>query len=221
MSYELSLPDRPDSIRASVEDGLRKAIMSGEFPPGTHLSDRLLCTRFGASRSIVREAIRPLETEGLVILAPHRGPFVASLSVAEAVQIYEVRGALEALAGQGFAERASDEERAALRRIFERLAATGDDRADLLPLKRDFYAVLLRGCRNSYAERLLGQMLNRVNLLRAASMSEAGRLPHTIQELRRIVEAIEARDGEGAAAACRDHVRSALAAALRVLRAKE
>jgi DNA-binding GntR family transcriptional regulator len=221
LSDELSLPDRPDSVRTSVEERLRKAIMRGEFPPGTHLSDRLLCTRFGASRSIVREAIRPLEAEGLVILAPHRGPFVASLGVAEAVQIYEVRGALEALAGQGFAERASEEERAELRRIFERLEATGAGQDELLQIKRDFYAVLLRGCRNAYAERLLGQMLNRVTLLRAASMSEAGRLPHTIQELRRIVEAIEARDGEGTAAACRDHVRSALSAALRVLRQKE
>jgi DNA-binding GntR family transcriptional regulator len=64
-------------------------------------------------------------------------------------------------------------------------------------------------------------MLNRVKLLRAASMSETGRLPHTIRELRRIVEAIEARDGEGAAAAAADHVRSALSAALRVLRSKE
>jgi len=220
LSDELCSPDRPDSVRASVEERLRQAIMSGEFPPGTHLSDRLLRARFGVSRSIVREAVRPLEAEGLVTLAPHRGPFVAALDIAEAVQIYEVRGALEALAAQGFAERASEEERLDLRRVFEHFATTGAaaDRDELLKIKRNFYAVLLRGSRNAYAEKLLDQMLNRVNLLRATSMSEAGRLPHTIGELRRIVEAIEARDGEGAAAAARDHVRAALSAALRVLR---
>jgi len=213
----------PESVRGLVEDGLRKAIMGGEFPPGSHLADRLLCERFGASRSVVREAIRLLEAEGLVTLVPYRGPFVSFLSIAEAVQIYEVRGALEALAGQGFAERASDEERAELRQVFEQLAGADATmgRDALLEIKRAFYVVLLRGCRNIYIDRLLGQLLNRNMQLRATSLSDPGRLPNTIRELGRIVEAIERRDGEGAAEACRGHVRAALSAALRVLRQRE
>jgi DNA-binding GntR family transcriptional regulator len=210
----------PTSLRSTVEDQIRQAIMIGELPPGLHLSDRMMCERFGVSRALVREAVRLLEAEGLVTVLPRRGPFVAFLTVAEAVQIYEVREALEALAGQGFAERASDAERAALRAVVVSLEACGASarRDELLDHKRAFYAILLQGCRNAYAARMLGLLLNRNTQLRATSLSAPDRLPNTIQELWRVVEAIEQRDGAGAAAACRDHVRAAAAVALRVLR---
>lgn len=214
---------QPQSVRQQVEHQLRTAIIGGIFAPGSHLSDRALCEKFGVSRSIIREAVRLMEAEGLVTVLPHRGPFVAFLSAAEAAQIYEVRGALEALAGEGFAERASDEERAELRQVYEQLAATGPaaGRAVLLDLKRRFYDVLLRGSRNEYVGRLLGQLLNRNAQLRATSLSDPGRLPHTVREIRRIVEAVERRDPEGAWQACREHVAAAAAVALRILRQRE
>ncbi len=215
-----SLRVERQSLRRLVEDRLRAAIMEGAFLPGSHLADRALCEQFGCSRSIIREAIRLLEAEGLVTVVPHRGPFVTFLTAAEAVQIYEVRAALEAVAGQGFAERASEEERAALRRAYEELAgmdATIGQRA-LLEAKQAFYDVLLHGCRNDYVGRMLAQLLNRTTRLRATSLSSPGRLSSTVLELRRILEAIDQRDGEGAAAACRDHVRAAAAGELAVLR---
>jgi DNA-binding GntR family transcriptional regulator len=210
----------PASLRSTVEDQIRQAIMTGDLPPGLHLSDRMMCERFGVSRTIVREAVRLLEAEGLVTVLPRRGPFVAFLTAAEAVQIYEVREALEALAGEGFAERASDAERAALRGVVVSLeaASAAARRDELLDHKREFYAILLQGCRNQYAARMLGLLLNRNTQLRATSLSAPDRLPHTIRELWRVVEAVEQRDGPGAAAACRDHVRAAAAVALRVLR---
>lgn len=213
----------PPLLRSAVEDRLRLEIVTGELPPGAHLPDRSLCERFGVSRTVVREAIRLLEAEGLVAVLPHRGPFVAVLTAAEAVQIYEVREALEALAGRGFAERASDEERAALRAVVRGIEISGpaDTRAMLLERKREFYAILLAGSRNEYAARMLGLLLNRNSQLRATSLSSPNRLPDTIRELRRIVDAIDRRDGEGAAAACREHVRAAAAVALRVLRERE
>lgn len=164
-----------------------------------------------------------MEAEGLVTVVPYRGPFVAFLSAAEAAQVYEVRGALEALAGEGFAQRASDEERAELRRVYEELAAAGPaaGRDALLDLKRRFYDVLLRGSRNAYVGRMLGQLLNRNAQLRATSLSDPGRLPQTVRELRRIVEAMERRDPEGAWQACREHVAAAAAVALRILRQRE
>jgi DNA-binding GntR family transcriptional regulator len=213
----------PQPMRRQVEEGLRNAIMNGRFAPGQHLPDRMLCELFGASRSVVREAVRLLEAEGLIVVVPNRGPFVAYLSSAEAAQIYEVRGVLEALAGEGFAVRATDEERAELRRIYEQLAAIDSEtgRGQLLPIKREFYDVLLRGCRNPMVARMLDQMLNRNSQLRATSLSDPGRLPHTIAEIRRVVEAIEHRDPEGAWEACRYHVRRAAAVAIRILRERE
>ncbi|WP_235924846.1 GntR family transcriptional regulator [Roseomonas harenae] len=210
----------PRPVRRQVEDGLRAAIMRGRFLPGEHLPDRLLTELFGASRSVVREAVRLLEAEGLVVVVPNRGPFVAFLSPEEAAQVYEVRGVLEALAGAGFAERATPEERGMLRRIYEELAAAGPDtdREALLALKRRFYDVLLAGCRNAYVARMLDQLLNRNAQLRATSLSDPERLPQTVTEIRLVVEAIERRDPDAAWKACRDHVESAAAVALRVLR---
>ena len=209
----------PQSVRRQVEKKLRDAIGAGRFAPGEHLSDRMLCDLFGVSRGVIREAVRLLEAEGLVTVVPNRGPFVAFLSVEEASQIYEVRAVLEALAGEGFAERASSDELAELRAVFEELAATrpGSDRTVLLGIKRRFYDVLLRGCRNEYAARMLDQLLNRNALLRATTLSDPARLPQTVAEIRRIVEAIERRDREGARNACREHVSQAARVALRIL----
>ena len=171
----------------------------------------------------MREAVRLLEAEGLVVVVPNRGPFVAYLSPEEAAQVYEVRGVLEALAGAGFAERATQEERAALRAIYEDLAAAGPkaSRETLLSIKRRFYDVLLAGCRNAYVARMLEQLLNRNAQLRATSLSDPGRLPQTIHEIRAVVEAVEQRDPQAAWEACRHHVAQAAQAALRVLRSHE
>lgn len=213
----------PQPMRRQVEEGLRAAIISGRFLPGEHLPDRVLCDLFGASRGVVREAVRLLEAEGLITVQPHRGPFVAFMSAAEAAQIYEVRAVLEALAGEGFAVRASEDERAQLRKIFEELKSVSPraGRDVLLGIKRRFYDVLLRGCRNEYATRMLEQMLNRNSQLRATSLSDPKRLPNTIAEIRRVIDAIERRDAEAAFQACRDHVIAASKVALRLLREHE
>ena len=207
-------------IRRQVEDGLRKAIITGVFAPGSHLPDRVLCETFGTSRSVVREAVRLLEAEGLVVVHPHRGPFVTRISEAEALEIYELRAALEGLAGEGFAVRATDQERETLRNVYQELAASGptSSREALLGIKRRFYEVLTAGCRNSHVSRILGQLLNQNSQLRATSLSAPGRLRHTIAEIRRIVNAVEQRNPVEAGAACRDHVEKACKAALKIIK---
>lgn len=210
----------PQPMRRQVELALRNAIFSGKFRPGQHLPDRMLCEVFGASRSVIREAVRLLEAEGLITTRPNRGQFVTLLSPAEAAQVYEVRGVLEALAGEACAIRASDGERRALREVYDRLARLPPDcpQQVLLELKQEFYEALLKGCHNPLVSRMLDQVLNRNLQLRAVSMSEPGRFQRTLSELRRVVEAIEQRDPEGAWDACRTHVRRASAVALRILR---
>lgn len=209
----------PQPMRRQVEEGLRAAIVNGRFAPGEHLPDRVLCDLFGASRSVVREAVRLLEAEGLVVVQPNRGPFVAQLAPQEAAQIYDVRGVLEALAGESFARHATDEERAELRAVWEDLARRGStvDREQLLAIKRRFYDVLLAGARNTYVARMLDQLLNRNMQLRATSLSDPGRLPWTVKELKRIVDAIDRRDPDETFSACREHVQRAADVALRLL----
>ncbi|PLZ02192.1 GntR family transcriptional regulator [Burkholderia sp. WAC0059] len=218
-----SLKVVPQPVRRQVEDALRAAIVAGRFLPGDHLPDRLLCETFGTSRSVVREAVRLLEAEGLVVVHPNRGPFVAMLSVEDARDAYEVRAALEALAGEGFARRASEAERAALRAVYEELrdAPAGISRDALLDLKRRFYEILTTGSRNALATRMLERLLIRNSRLRATSLSSPNRLPKTVEEIGRIIEAVERRDAAAAAAACRAHVEAAADVAIRILRERD
>ncbi len=213
----------PQPMRRQVEEGLRAAIINGRFLPGEHLPDRVLCDLFGASRGVVREAVRLLEAEGLIVVQPHRGPFVAFISAAEAAQIYEVRAVLEALAGEGFAIRASDEERAELKDIFEELKTVSPQAGKdvLLGIKSRFYDVLLRGSRNEYAKLMLNQILNRNSQLRATSLADPKRLPNVVKEIQRVMDEIDQRDDEGAFQACREYVISASKVTLRLLRERE
>jgi DNA-binding GntR family transcriptional regulator len=214
-----SLKIIPQPVRRQVEDALREAIVGGRFLPGEHLPDRVLCEAFGTSRSVVREAVRLLEAEGLIVVHPNRGPFVAPLSVDEAREIYEVRAALESLAGAGFARHATAAQRAALNAVYEELRDRGAacDRNSLLDIKRRFYDILTQGCGNAYAARMLDRLLSRNAQLRATSLSRPDRLPRTIAEIGDIIVAIERHDPAAAAAACRRHVEQAAAVALAIL----
>ncbi len=224
MTVDLSLNVVVAPIRAQVEEKLRLAIVDGRFRPGDHLSDRELSAMFNVSRTVIREAVRRLEAEGLVTSFPHRGQFVSIVSADEASQIYAVRAVLEALAGKGFAENATASQVIELRKIFDELVAvkkTAAAGAALLAIKRRFYDVLLTGCGNIYVSRMLNQMLNKNSQLRATSLSESGRLENTITEIRLIIEAIERRAPDEAWSACMDHVQKAGAVAIAILRKRE
>ncbi|KVK61515.1 hypothetical protein L905_05905, partial [Agrobacterium sp. TS43] len=98
--------ERPTkTLRELALDKVRDAIVNGYFRPGDRLVERDLCAQLGVSRTIVREVLRHLESEGLVANLPNKGPMVAMLDLDEAKQIYEIRGALEGMAARLCAER--------------------------------------------------------------------------------------------------------------------
>lgn len=207
------------TVRKQVEDHLRRAITQGLFPPGQHLSDRVLQDTFNVSRTVVREAVRQLEAEGLIETVPHRGSFVRSVSLEEVHQIYDVRCVLEALASKGFARNATVEQIEALAAVQEEIRALIDAPQPeiLIDLKHKFYAILMDGCGNTYVEQMLGQILNRNMQLRRTSLSAPGRLPHTVAELDLLIDAIRRRDEQAAWDATINHVRNAAAVAVAVL----
>jgi DNA-binding GntR family transcriptional regulator len=203
-------------VRSQVVDSLRRAIISHRFEPGQRLIERELCELTGASRTPVREALRQLESEGLVAMIPNRGPIVAEITQEEAAEIYDVRAALEALAARRFAERATDAEIAALEvavaEIDEAVEPSG--LTDLLELKERFYHVLLEGARNRMIRSMLDPLRTRVSYLRAASLRRPGRPSQSLRELRTILAAIRRRDADAAAEAALQHIERAADAAL-------
>jgi DNA-binding GntR family transcriptional regulator len=207
-------------VRRQVEERLRRAIVEGRFAPGEHLSDRVIQDTFQVSRTVVREAVRQLEAEGLVETIPHRGSFVKVLSVAEAEQVYSVRAVLEPLAAQEFTKNASNEDIEKLVEVLNQIRAHIGAPQDkkLIDLKQTFYEILLRGGGNVYVQKMLNQLLNQNTQLRSTSLSHPGRLPETVNELQVLVEAIRRRDEKAAGTASLAHVENAAKVALGILR---
>lgn len=199
------------SLRQRVSDKLREAILSGVFAPGQRLVERDLWQSLGISRTVLREALQHLQAEGLITIVPHKGPTVARLSADEARELYEVRGALEALAAAGFARYADAAQVAALRASLEflRTPEASASTESLLAAKNAFYRIMLDGCGNRVVGQMLTQLNNRVTLLRRVSLGNPDRLPATLRELEAVVAAIEARDADRAGRLCAAHVASA------------
>lgn len=206
-------------LRHSVTESIRYAIAIGRFKGGDRMPERELCEMTGVSRTLIREALRQLESEGLIEVLPHRGPVVARLTAEQARDIYQVRILLEGLACQLFAERASDAQRQALDQAFDKLKASFGDADPLARLhaKNQFYDSLIDGSGNSALGLSLKMLNARIMLLRATSLQAPGRSRDSLAELEGLMAALKTRDGAAAKRAAEKHVENAARAALELL----
>jgi GntR family transcriptional regulator, trigonelline degradation regulator len=206
-------------VRQQVEQALRAAITSGSFAPGQRLIERELCERLGVSRPSVREAMRQLESEGLIESQPNRGPVVTRMTRQDVADVYGVRGALEAAAASRFATLATDDAIADLAATVGAVGAAYEsaDVEAILAAKSQFYDVLFQGAGNRLAPQILRTINARVTFLRRLSLAAPERLSHSITEIRGVLEAIQRRDADAASRATLHHVEQAAQAALAVL----
>lgn len=200
-------------VRQQVYEQLKQAIVQGRFEGGRRLTERELTELLGVSRPTIREALQQLVAEGLVQTIAGKGWVVATLTDEEATDLYEVRALLEGLAARRFAERATDEEIAELKEAFagiERaLSKRKADVEEMLESKSRFYAVLFAGAHTETVVPLITALHLRINVMRARTLTAPGRPAETIKEIRKVVQRIAARDGEGAERECAHHVRMA------------
>jgi DNA-binding GntR family transcriptional regulator len=198
-----------EPLRERTLKSLRDAILSNHLKPGQRLVERDLCEQAGVSRSSIREALRYLESEGLVESHGSKGMFVTVLNRTQALEIYEIRAALEAEAAKHFAARASDEDLRALRQALERAEKLA--LVDVEGYSREidrFFEILFDGAGNATATTLMHSLHARINLLRTATIRVAPkeRLLGSMAQMKLILESLEKRDAEGAAVACRGFV---------------
>ena len=219
----LSVVQTAAPVREQVLTNIRSAIVEGRFRPGDRLTERELCSLTGVSRTSIREALRQLEVEGLVTNVPNKGPVVATVTYKEAKDIYEVRAVLEGLAGRLFAKQATVEQIAELTRAMQRIEelVESGDQMELLRAKNQFYDVLLHGCGNDAVNPLLTSLHDRVAFLRAVTLAQPGRAATSVEEIRRILSAVEQHDEDAAWKACVEHVQNAAAVALQALSEQE
>jgi len=209
------------SLRELTTQTLREAILKMHFKPRQRLIERQLCEETGVSRTCVREALRHLEAEGLVERVANHGIFVASVSVEEARQIYEVRGVLEPTFGRLFVERATDKEIDALKAAYLRVEKANARKpvSAYVEALDAFYDVILAGARNEFARASLRSLRARMSYLRAltAQAAEPKRKQKTLEMMRGIVDAAVRRDGAAMAERCRTFVERSADYAIAVL----
>ncbi|TPG39208.1 GntR family transcriptional regulator [Roseomonas nepalensis] len=205
----------PLGVQSQAVDKLREAIVSGHFQPGQRLVEAELCRLLGISRGSVREALRRLEGERLVVITPNRGPSVTELSWEEAVQIYDVRRLLEGEAAALAARRATAAQREEMEAALEAFeaAVAAEDALGRVGATACFYDLVLAACGNAVVDEILRGLHARINLLRSRSMSRQGRAPESARELRAILAAIRDRAPAAARKAAMLHVQAACAAA--------
>jgi DNA-binding GntR family transcriptional regulator len=195
-----------------VVDAIRAAIAEGEFVPNQRLVEADLSERFGASRAAVRTALVQLSSEGLFERMQNRGARVRAVSLAEAIEITEVRMALEGLCAAKAAQRLTDDDRARLREIGEamRAAVTSGDLLGYSELNRRLHGLVraLAGQATAGAilERLRGQNVRHQFQLAMHPGRPAVSLPQHLE----IIEALCAGDSDAAEAAMRRHIRSVI-----------
>ena len=199
------------SLPMLIEEEIQRVILSGEYAPGDRINEKELTLRFGTSRGPIREALRSLEASGLIEQIPNRGVFVRRLTPEQAVQIYDVRAFLFALAGRLLALRANPEEIAALRGFVaamdEAIAADETDRY----LRENFalHEFIVAHATNPVLASQYLSLIKQLQLYRARNLMLIDSMQESNREHHEMVEAIAAHDPDRAQAAHMAHVISA------------
>ncbi|MGB9841001.1 GntR family transcriptional regulator [Thermovenabulum sp.] len=200
--------DNYKPLREIVFQALREAIISGELKPGERLMEVQLAEEMGVSRTPVREAIRKLELEGLVVMVPRKGAYVAGLSMKDAADVFEVRQSLEGLAAALAAERITDEEIESLERVLLEIndAAEKNDINLIIQKDAEFHNILFKASRNDRLVQIINNLKEQIDRFRIQSFENPGRLKKLMEEHKKIVEAITERNVEKAKKLAEEHI---------------
>ncbi len=194
-------------------------LRDGRLGPGDRLRETDLAARLGVSRTPVREAIRQLEADGLVVHVPRQGASVRSLDYAEVMELYEMRAMLEGMAARLAARAASDIEIEELYAMNRDLEGIADPHASFA-LNRQFHAALLDAAKNRFLTRAMSGLDKTLMVLGPTTLADPDRLGRAFLEHCDVLDAIKARDGAGAEAAMRTHIEMAQRVRVRALRGR-
>jgi DNA-binding GntR family transcriptional regulator len=201
-----------EDFRPAVTDALRAAILAGEYAPKQRLVEVDLCERFSTSRFILRSAMQELAAQGLVEFQRNRGARVREISLAEAIEITEVRILLEGLLAARAAERVTKADIAMLRKLAKdmRIAVERSELLAYSDLNAQLHAAIRDIAAHETAARLLRQLRDQTVRHQFSLSLVPGRPTVSLPQHEAIVGAISARDSQAAEAAMREHLQSVI-----------
>lgn len=198
----------PTRLAEDLRCSLETEILSGLLLPGERLDESGLAKRFGVSRTPVREALLQLASSGLIEMRPRQGAVVATVTVQDLMQMFEVMAELEAMCARLAARRANPAERAAIAAAHEtcKTAARSQDLGAYYEANRVFHETLYAGAHNAYLQDKTRSLRNRLSAYRRYQLHQPGRVARSLAEHEAVVEALMAGDAEAAENAMRTHV---------------
>ncbi|MCQ8828899.1 GntR family transcriptional regulator [Streptomyces malaysiensis] len=206
------------SMQATVIAEMRRRIIKGDIEPGAPLSELALADEFGVSRTPVREALKQLQTEGLVEIRPRVGTFVTIPSRREITELFEMKELIEGAAARLLAQRGRVPEIDLIERNLREAdeAVERDDRERYAELVQEFHDLLIAGADNSKLEAHYRMLMNQLAYSRLVntSLSQPGRATQSDREHHLVLELILAKDGDSAEQVMREHVRASRRALL-------
>ena len=196
---------------------LMEAIRTGEFRPGDRLREEDVGARLSLSRTPVREALRRLEAEGVIVHRPRAGAVIRKLSQAEVVELYEMRVVLERTAAELAAKHGTRAEFDALSDLNEAIAAERSNPARAAGINQQFHLGLYSASRNRFLLEAARAVNNSLILLGPTTFTDDARVDQVVEQHAQIVSAL--RDGDAAASgdAAARHLETSLRHRLRAV----
>lgn len=199
---------RSRSLSSAIYRQLEEMILAGKIKPGERINESQLSTALQVSRAPIREACRQLEKHNIVEVRANRGTFVRNIDSMEVVELYDVRAALDSLAGERAAERmtpAAVQELTKHLKLMEAFTAQ-EDVAAYYRANLDFHMAVVRVSANNSLINLYESVCKQALLFRRTSLSLPNRLHVSLDQHKQIFSALKSGRGDWAAALLKNHV---------------
>ena len=196
------------SLTTVVQQEIERAILVGEYAPGSKLIEATLAEKMGVSRGPVREAFRMLEEAGLLRNEKNRGVFVRDIPIDEAVEIFDLRAAMDELVGRQLARNITPAQLKEIRGLVDAMekAVKTDDTRQYHLLNLQFHDRLVEMAGNRKLTAIYRKLIKELSLFRRLNLADGWLMPISAGEHRQIVKAIASGDADAAGRAMFDHV---------------
>jgi DNA-binding GntR family transcriptional regulator len=183
------------TLRERILFTIRAAIVNGQIPPGTRIMEPELAERFGISRTPIREAIRQLESEGLISVIPRRGAIVASISPQDIANFYELKMILEGHAARLAAKNLTENDLTKMETVNRQIEAASAKKnlSRVLDLHNEFHEIFLRACGNDILHAIVQNLVKQFQRFRLIPVMP-GKIKGSVRQHVEIIEAFRRKD---------------------------
>jgi len=199
-------------LRDRIYQLLKKYIIEGELQEGAKITEAEISKQIGVSKTPVREAISRLVIEGLITLHPNKRMTITKISAKDVIEVYQLRKVLCSLAAELLADKITDDEIKELNKIFEEMEIFAE-KGDVVKYSKyadNFHSFMTSLSGNKRLENINKNLHEQVYIYRIKSLSVEGRMKKSLNEHKKILEALTKRDSEKAKKKCQEHINNAL-----------